>query len=714
MLELDQVAPSDEISAQAAQVTAPPAKFAALRNRDCRPYLFGAALAMMADNVEHVITYWVLWQKFHSPALAGFEVISHWVPFLLFSVYFGSLADRYDCRRLIQGAQALFMLVSALWGVLFLTHSLRVWEACLLLVLHGCAGALWGPGEQLMLHNFVGREELPSAVRLNATFRSLGVLFGPVVGSALLLGLGPVRGIFVNIAIYLPLTLFLFRTKFTGHLRDHGPRPPRVGMLGSLRVLKDVRSDHTLVSMIILGGLGSFFIGTSLQTAMPLFAQDLEAGSAGLAYGVLLFANGAGGVIGGILLEATGSIKPNTKAAVVSTAVYGVTTLFFALTGSYLIALALLFLGRIANLAAMSIGQTIVQLRAAPADRGRVVGLYGVSANGLRAGSGFTVGILGVAIGIHASLGFSAAALCLGTVAAGIYALRGRGAGRAGSRWRGRPGGLADLVAEELVHGGDLGVVAGEGELGQVPGVLDGAEQRVVVVGGVADEVTGPARIDHHRGHQAAAVQAAGQLALMSGSPPAGPGSRNSRPGVPAAVDALPVKSPSSATMKMALCRVQARLDMIVVTAPLTKASAFCLSRMSFASSLVLLNGHGVSGWPPIASFTPPCMSLHWSGVMNTNRGARGLFRSPARAVYGLMFATRAGLARMSVKSTNGLCLDAYSGLPLDGQNSVPEPTPAAPPCRHPSPYPRLARPPGWCGRTSWPGCRYWCPSWSR
>ena len=425
VLELDQVAPADEINPNAAQVTRAPAKFAALRNRDCRPYLFGAALAMMADNIEHVITYWVLWQKFHSPALAGFEVISHWVPFLLFSVYFGSLADRYDCRRLIQAAQALFMLVSALWGVLFLTGSLHVWEACVLLVLHGCAGSLWGPGEQLMLHDFVGTDELPSAVRLNATFRSLGVLFGPVVGSALLLGLGPVRGIFVNIAIYLPLTLFLFRTKFTGHLRDHGPRPPRVGLLSSLQVLRDVRSDHTLVSMIVLGGLGSFFVGTSLQTAMPLFAQDLGAGSAGTAYGILLFANGAGGVIGGILLEATGSIKPNTKAAVVSTAVYGVTTLFFALTGSYLIALALLFVGGVANLASMSIGQTIVQLRAAPADRGRVVGLYGVSANGLRAGSGFTVGILGAAIGIHASLGLSSAALCVGTVIAGVYALQG-------------------------------------------------------------------------------------------------------------------------------------------------------------------------------------------------------------------------------------------------------------------------------------------------
>ena len=100
----------------------------------------------------------------------------------------------------------------------------------------------------------------------------------------------------------------------------------------------------------------------------------------------------------------------------------GRTGLRQVLTSSYLLALALLLIGGIANLASMSIGQTIVQLRAAPADRGRVVGLYGVSANGLRAGSGFTVGILGAAVGIHWSLGLSSVALCLGTLAAGIYA----------------------------------------------------------------------------------------------------------------------------------------------------------------------------------------------------------------------------------------------------------------------------------------------------
>ena len=449
VLELDELAPAAVPAPQVARAAlagdaaglpaaaaSRPARFAALRNADCRPYLIGAALAMMADNIEHVITYWVLWERFHSPALTGFEVISHWMPFLLFSVYFGALADRHDCRRLIQAAQVLFMLVSALWGVLFLTNSLHIWEACALLILHGCAGSLWGPGEQVMLHDFVGREELPSAVRLNATFRSLGILFGPVVGSALLLGLGPTHGIFVNIAFYLPLTLFLFRTKFTGHVRDGVVTRQRIGVLDAVRVFREVRSNHTLVSMIVLAGLGSFFIGASLQTSMPIFAHSLGAGSAGVAYGVLLFANGVGGVIGGVLLEASSKIRPTVTAAVVSTAVYGVTSLFFALTSSYPLAVTMLLIGGVANLASMSITQTVVQLLAPPKERGRVVGLYGVSANGLRAGSGFTVGLLGAAIGVHWSLGISAAAMCAGTAVAALSVLR--------DRWRASPGPAED------------------------------------------------------------------------------------------------------------------------------------------------------------------------------------------------------------------------------------------------------------------------------
>ena len=106
-----------------------------------------------------------MWEAFHSPMLGGFAVISHWLPFLLFSVHAGALADRADCRRLIQLSQGLFMVASVTWGLLFLTGTLRVWHAAVILLVHGAAGVIGGPAIQLIIHDMAGlaRSRAPSA-----------------------------------------------------------------------------------------------------------------------------------------------------------------------------------------------------------------------------------------------------------------------------------------------------------------------------------------------------------------------------------------------------------------------------------------------------------------------------------------------------------------------------------------------------------------------
>src|SRR5579862_73448 len=258
-------------------IAATPAKprglaFVALKHSDFRFYVSGACLSMMADNIEHVITYWVLWEKFHSPLLAGFAVISHWTPFLLFSVYFGALADRYDCRRVIQASQGLFMAVSVSWGVLFLTGRLEMWHAAVLLVFHGLAAALWNPGEQLILHDIVGRDHLESAVRLNATGRQLGILFGPAVGGGLLLLAGPVNGIFMNALIYLPLSLSLLRIKANGH--QQGTLTRKTSLASALQTLSQASSNRAILAVISMAGIASFFIGNYVPQ-MPALAGDL-------------------------------------------------------------------------------------------------------------------------------------------------------------------------------------------------------------------------------------------------------------------------------------------------------------------------------------------------------------------------------------------------------------------------------------------------------
>jgi MFS family permease len=389
--------------------------------------MISAGASMMADNIEHVITYWVLWETFHSPALVGFQVVSHWLPFLLFAVPFGTLAERFDCRRLIQASQGLFILVSLCWGVLFLTDSLQMWQACVLLVLHGCAGALWTPAEQLMLHDFVPGEDLPGAVRMNATFRSLGVLCGPVVGSALMLLLGTTGGIFANALIYLPMTLLMLRTPWTGHVRSGFRLEHRPGLRETWAVLRSVAHDRVLFGMILLAGLAALAIGGSLQVSIPDFATgNLAIGESGLGYGVLLFAGGVGGVIGGFLLEVTGVVRPTIRAVVVSTVLFGLTTVTVALTHHYAVAVTALVIGGFANLASTSVSQAIVQMRARTEERGRVVGVYAMVGSGLRTGNGLSLALLGSWWGIGPAVAIGGAFLVVATLTLGIVLSRRR------------------------------------------------------------------------------------------------------------------------------------------------------------------------------------------------------------------------------------------------------------------------------------------------
>jgi len=98
----------------------------------------------------------------------------------------------------------------------------------------------------------------------------------------------------------------------------------------------------------------------------------------------------------------------------------------FAFSHNYVVAALLLVVGGVANLAAMSITQTVVQLLAPREKRGQVVGLYGVGANGLRLGSGFTVGFFGAVVGLRVSLGVSALAMVGCTAIVAAYLALGR------------------------------------------------------------------------------------------------------------------------------------------------------------------------------------------------------------------------------------------------------------------------------------------------
>jgi MFS family permease len=393
-------------------------KFAALRVPAYRRYFVFNLLSMTADNIEHVISYWVLFQAFHSPALAGFAVISHWVPFLLFSLHAGALADRHDCRKLIQISQGLFMLASLAWGVLFLAGTLQMWHAVAILLVHGAAGVVGAPASQLIIHDMVSDADLPSAIRLNASSRYLAILLGPAVGGGMMLLLGPAWGLLTNVLVYLPFSIFVARVPYTGHAKlGRRPVARALGVVEALNAFARARTEPQIVTMIVLAGASSFFVGNAFQAQMPEYAQFLGADDTGARYSILLAANAAGAILGVLLLEGANVLRPTVRTTIVCAGLWGATMALFPMTGNYPVAVALLVISGVFSITFTSMAQTLVQLLAPPAMRGTIVGLFNTAMLGLRAGSGITVGVLGTFIGVRRSLELSSLMVVLIAIA---------------------------------------------------------------------------------------------------------------------------------------------------------------------------------------------------------------------------------------------------------------------------------------------------------
>jgi MFS family permease len=248
--------------------------------------------------------------------------------------------------------------------------------------------------------------------------RVAGLLGGPAVGGAMLLAFGPSTSVIIGALMYLPLTLWLVRAPFRRKAQHETPRGGRGGILATAR---EIAGNRVVVSMTLLAGATSFVIGNAFQAQMPEFAADLGHGAADVYYSMLLAANAAGALTAGMILESRGVRQAEPRIA------FGLVMLWclcmggFAVSTVYLLSLALLFAAGLLNLAFGAMSQTLVQMHAPPAIRGRVIGLYGTSFNGMRAFSGVTVGMGGSLVGVHWSLALSAVALAV--ITAGLYVL---------------------------------------------------------------------------------------------------------------------------------------------------------------------------------------------------------------------------------------------------------------------------------------------------
>jgi len=195
-------------------------------------------------------------------------------------------------------------------------------------------------------------------------------------------------------------------------------------LAGVLAPARQIAGNRIAVSMTLAAGASSFVIGNAYQAQMPEFAADLGHGSADFYYSMLLAANASGALVAGLVLESRGVLQASPRMAFVLILIWCLCIGGFAASSIYPLSLVLLFAAGFLNLAFGAMSQTLVQMAAPQELRGRVLGLYSMAQNGMRAFSGITVGMGGSLIGIHWSLGLSAVALFAVTVALLSYETR--------------------------------------------------------------------------------------------------------------------------------------------------------------------------------------------------------------------------------------------------------------------------------------------------
>ena len=161
--------------------------FASLRkHRNYRLFFMGQIVSLAGTWMQNIALAWFVHELTHSPIALGILAFCRFVPFTVFGLFAGVLADRFDNRRLVMATQVASMLVSVALAALAFSGSAEVWQAYALAALGGTAMVFDAPGRHALTFQMVGREELPNAVALNASLFNGSRVIGPAIAGAVI------------------------------------------------------------------------------------------------------------------------------------------------------------------------------------------------------------------------------------------------------------------------------------------------------------------------------------------------------------------------------------------------------------------------------------------------------------------------------------------------------------------------------------------------
>jgi MFS family permease len=387
--------------------------FRSLRVRNYRLFASGQVVSLSGTWAQRVAQDWlVLGLTDNSGTALGVVTALQFLPVLLFGLYGGLLADRYDKRRLLVGAQASMGVLALVLGVLDHSGSVELWHDYALAFGLGMATVVDTPTRQAFVSEMVGPADLPNAVSLNSATFNVSRIIGPALAGVVIAQWGTSWVFLGNAASYIAVIsgLVMMRAQ---DLQRSVPPPRQPGQLREgLRYVRERRELAVPILLVFL--VGTF--GLNFQITLSLVAKQVFHRGAS-EFGLLTSAFAVGSLLGALASARRGA--PTARRMVAAAAVFGVLEVVVGLAPTFDTMMLLLVPTGVAVLTFTTTANALVQLGTDAAVRGRVMALYVLVFLGGTPIGAPVIGIVAEHLGPRASLTIGGTVCALSALGAG-------------------------------------------------------------------------------------------------------------------------------------------------------------------------------------------------------------------------------------------------------------------------------------------------------
>lgn len=361
--------------------------------------------------IQSVGASWMMTSIASSADMVALVQASVALPIVLLSLLAGAMADSFDRRKVMLGAQCFMLLVSVTLAVCAWTGLITPWLLLTFTFLIGCGAAFNAPTWQASVGDMVPRSHLAGAVALNSMGFNIARSVGPAVGGVIVAAFGAAAAFGFNAVSYLPLIFVLSRWQPAIKPQTLPREPLTVAMAAGVRYVWMSPSIRVVLVRGAVFGLGA----SAAMALMPLIAKHLIAGGP-LTYGLLLGSFGLGAVTGA-LSSARVRVRFSTEAIVrISSLAFAAGLAGAALSSWILLSIAALFVAGACWVLALSTFNVSVQLSTPRWVVARALSLYQMATFGGLAGGSWLWGVLADTHSVSVSLCIAAGALVLSAV----------------------------------------------------------------------------------------------------------------------------------------------------------------------------------------------------------------------------------------------------------------------------------------------------------